>query len=273
MPCGDPWCGPLDEGCKVTRDYAQDPLQVLSLGGGTQSTAMILLVQEGRLPRPDWVIFADTGSELPFTLDIISRCQEICESLDIEFRTVRSPKGDLHQAYLNQGGLPVIGIRTCTTEWKIRPIYREIRSLVGMGRGKVLASSWIGITTDEDHRATPSEHKWIERKYPLLDLGWSRDDCVQYCESQDFQVQKSGCFCCPYQPVHQWEDLQKNNNEFFQIALEMERAARARGFSGGLLRSRESIERFNHTHTLEDFGLEITGSPVTKCDPGGGCFL
>lgn len=36
---------------------------VWSYGGGTQSIAIAILVQQGRLPRPDRVVIADTGYE------------------------------------------------------------------------------------------------------------------------------------------------------------------------------------------------------------------
>ena len=256
------------------RDYSLEPLQVLSLGGGTQSTAMILMIQAGLLEKPDLVIFADTGAEMPYTIDMIARCKEIVLEQGIDWATVRSPKGDLHEVYHASSGLPLIGFRTCTTEWKIRPIYRKIREYVGMGRGKVLAASWLGITTDESHRARESEHLWIERKYPLIDLGYSRQDCVKYCEDLGFQVEKSGCFMCPYQRKAQWEILARDHPELFDFALDMERRAKANGFTGGLYRSNDSIERFNHSHTLADFGMTLEKSDhQLDCDPGGSCFL
>jgi hypothetical protein len=39
-------------------------LEVISLGGGVQSSAMALMAEQGiLLPRPDAAIFADTGHE------------------------------------------------------------------------------------------------------------------------------------------------------------------------------------------------------------------
>lgn len=83
---------------------------------------------------------------------------------------------------------------------------------------------------------------------------------------------KSGCFCCPYQPKDQWQQLRIDNQDLFNEALEMETLARANGFSGGLYRSEVSIQRFNFTHTLMDFGMTFEDED-SKCDPGGGCFL
>ncbi len=45
-----------------------DVKQLLSYGGGVQSVAMCVLVARGDLPKPDAVVFADTGREVPTTL-------------------------------------------------------------------------------------------------------------------------------------------------------------------------------------------------------------
>lgn len=247
-------------------------LQVLSYGGGTQSTAMLLLALNGKIEAPDYVVFADTGSEMPHTYSLIEIMKKKCEDAGIEFVTV-AHHTPLHEQYLEREGLPVVGIRSCTSTWKIEPINRFMREKVGMGRGKVLACSWIGITTDERKRATPSNNQWTSRRYPLLDLHMSRDDCIHYCKEElGFVVRKSGCFLCPYQHSSQWNKLKLENPELFDLALEMERRAKSRGFSGGLWGSRRSIEAFNHTHTLSDFGFEIEVD-AEKCAVEGSCFL
>ena len=40
-----------------------EPLQILSLGAGVQSTCMALMAARGELPPVDAAIFADTGAE------------------------------------------------------------------------------------------------------------------------------------------------------------------------------------------------------------------
>ena len=44
------------------RDWVKEPLQVLACGLGTQSCAMMFMVIDGLLRRPDIVLHADTGS-------------------------------------------------------------------------------------------------------------------------------------------------------------------------------------------------------------------
>ncbi len=247
--------------------------QFLSYGGGTQSTAMLLMAIEGELERPDYVVFADTGSEMPHTYELVEIMKKKCEEAELEFVTVQAEK-PLHEKYLERGTLPVIGIRSCTSQWKIEPIKRFMRSIVGMGRRKILATSWIGITTDERKRASPSSDQWSTRRYPLLEKMMSRDDCIYYCEQKlGIQVKKSGCFLCPYQSPQQWGVLKREHPDLFDLSLELEKKAKSQsGFKGGLWGSSRSIEAFNHTHSLEDFGFEIQVNSE-KCAVGGSCFL
>ena len=247
-------------------------LDFLSYGGGVQSTAMILLAIEGKLERPDYVVFADTGSEMPHTYELVDHVEELCRNADLEFVRVAAEQ-PLHERYLERGGLPVVGIRSCTSTWKIEPINRFMRSIVGMGRRRVLANTWIGITTDERRRATPSNNQWTARRYPLLELHMSRDDCLHYLKLQGINARKSGCFLCPYQHAQQWARLKKDHPELFDIALEMEKKAKAtKGFKGGLWGSSRSIEAFNFDKTLEDFGFDIQVQGEI-CATEGSCFL
>ncbi len=46
---------------------------VWSYGGGTQSIAIALLVASGKLPKPDLIVFADTGREASETFEYTER--------------------------------------------------------------------------------------------------------------------------------------------------------------------------------------------------------
>src|SRR6188768_436164 len=56
----------------VGRNYREgaamnEPLQVMSYGGGRQTIAMAILVARGILPAPDRIVIADTGREAAST--------------------------------------------------------------------------------------------------------------------------------------------------------------------------------------------------------------
>ena len=64
-------------------------MEVLSFGAGVQSSALILLALEGRHPKPDLVVFADTGSERPRTYETVKQISRLCRAGGVEFVTVQ----------------------------------------------------------------------------------------------------------------------------------------------------------------------------------------
>lgn len=245
------------------RDFSKEPFQVLSYGGGTQSTAMLIMMKEGLIEKADVVIHADTGSELPETVAFIETAKEYVENvLKIPFVIVNSHRGALHDDYMRLGNIPIIGARSCTSNFKILPQRRFIRLIVGT-RNRHLADCLLGITTDEAKRRTEGDVTWCGLKYPLLDeRPTTRQECIDLNTQQGWNVAKSGCFCCPYQGGKQWLELKQNHPDLFQIAVEMEnKKMRVKGGRLGLYQERPLSDLDNIT--LEE----------SQCDSGAGCFI
>ena len=176
------------------RDFEKEPLQVLSYGGGVQSTAMIFMIIDGILPMPDIIIHSDTGAEMPYTIDIVDQMKTLCDNHSIPFVIVKSNKGKIDDYYISKNAVPVIGFRSCTDQFKIRPQRKYIRSIVGDKNGRALCETWLGITTDERHREFESGLKWIKNKFPLLELNISRKDCIEINRLNGLEIKKSGCY-------------------------------------------------------------------------------
>ena len=124
-------------------------LTVISLGGGVQSSVMALMSSgEAFGPTPDCAIFADTrwespsiyahlewlGSQLRFPLYVVDNWRSLRE--DVKALTNHSG----NRSYVD---IPVclkgrdgegdgIGRRQCTDSYKIRPIRRKMRELLGL---------------------------------------------------------------------------------------------------------------------------------------------
>ena len=82
---------------------------------------------------------------------------------------------------------------------------------MGNKRGKLLAECWLGITTDEERRRTKSNVKWCGITFPLLDnFRVSRQDCLDRLNQAGLEVNKSGCFHCPYAGTTFYNDLKIN---------------------------------------------------------------
>ena len=245
------------------RDFSKDQLKVLSYGGGTQSTAMLILIKLGKIPAPDIIIHADTGSELPETVEFVQTAKEYVEnSLKIPFAITKSHRGSLHMDYMKNGNIPIIGSRSCTGNFKILPQRRLMRKIVGR-KNKHLAICMVGITTDEKKRRTESDVQWATLSYPLLDhFPYTRKECILLNNLHGWDVKKSGCFCCPYQGGKSWMELKANYPDLFQIAIEMEeKKMKVKGGRLGLYQERPLRDIDNIT--LEE----------SKCDSGAGCFL
>ena len=245
------------------RDFTIDQLLVLAYGGGTQSTAMLILIKEGYLPKPDLIIHSDTGSELPETVEFIQTARQFVEDeLNIPFAIVKSHRGNLHDDYLSKGNIPIIGTRSCTANFKILPQRRLIRKIVGR-RNRHLAKVMLGITTDESKRKTESEVKWCSLEYPLIDdFPYTRDECITLNGIYSWDVGKSGCFCCPYQGGKKWLELKNNHPHLFEISVMMEeKKFKVKGGKLGLYQERPLSDLDNIT--LEE----------SMCDSGAGCFI
>lgn len=261
------------------RDFEKEPLQILSMGGGVQSSAMVLMIEEGTLPKPDFVVFSDTGSEMPYTYEHMERIKDKCQDLKIEFVTVHSHRGKLHEDYLELNSMPLRSNRSCTSNFKILPIRRFARSIVGNKNGVLLCQSWLGITSDEAHRAKdPGQPYWAGVRFPLVDLDISRRMCHEILERHGWgDVRKSGCFCCPFTNMRGFAKLAKEHPDLFDITAEMERRKMAKFGGQTLLGKKLPLTYVTPGTTLADFGMTIDEegleSRESTCEGFGGCFI
>lgn len=233
-------------------------LRVISLGAGVQSSTMALMADRGLFgERPDLAIFADTGNEpravydwlewlranLSFPITILGGKNLM---LDSE-RLIMSKSGRQYWLSLvpyftrNPDGSGGMQRRKCTSNYKIRPIIKELRRLVTQDKIREwrrsagvgpLAQSWIGISTDEATRMKPSRDLWIEHRWPLLDAGMSRQDCLDWMARERLPTPpRSACTFCPYHSNAEWLALKRDDPTAFAEAVAHERNVQAIGRS------------------------------------------
>ena len=273
----------------------------LAFGAGVQSTALLLLVankdhrlleaMEGVLPSV--AIFADPGAEEEATYEHVARCRGYARLRGVELVTVRSTrkKGllDALQTGKRFSTIPAFtksktgskGMlrRCCTADYKISPIATELRRRIGKQRilhTKHRVDIWLGISTDEIQRMKPELHiKWQTRQFPLIEMGWSRDDCHAYLEAKGWgDVPKSACVFCPYASDKRWARLKALGGDDWQRVLDAEAGLKDAWESGrGSLRD----EPFLHT-SLEpidsiDFGPAPSDDDTLGNECDGYCGL
>ncbi|WP_201296778.1 hypothetical protein [Nocardiopsis sp. FR26] len=130
------------------------------------------------------------------------------------------------------GKQPGMARRQCTSEYKLKPIKRKVRELLGyvhptpVPRG-VVAEQAIGISTDEIGRAKDSGIGYLRSVFPLLDLGMSRADCERYLKSRGWgDTAKSACVGCPFHGNAQWRHIRDTQPEEWADAVDFDHAIR-----------------------------------------------
>jgi len=254
-------------------------LEVLSLGAGVQSTALALMACTGELQGLQAAIFADTGWEPARVYKHLDRVEAELDRAGIPL--YRVAKGNLRRDLVdpahrfasvpyyvrNLDGSDGMGRRQCTAEYKLAPIMRKCRELLGASapdfrrvpRGNVV-TQWIGFSTDEIHRVNDRrENLYSEKRYPLLELGMSRKDCQRYLKKHGWgDTAKSACIGCPFHGNAHWRELRDNHPEEWADAVEFDRLIRKGGARGLPLNG----EAFLHRSRLP---LDI--APIDKVTP------
>ena len=245
-------------------DYSGEPkLRILSLGAGVQSSTMALMANEGAFgPLPDYAIFADTGWEpkkvyehlewLKTQLDYpVIICKNHLKSGSIKediINEISKEKGFLHIPFFAKNtdtGKIGIGPRQCTRNYKITPINRRIRHLIGLRDRQRFPRSiwvevWVGISTDEAMRMKPSREKWIKNIWPLIDKNMSRQACLDWYDGKNYRTPaKSSCIGCPYHDNTLWNEIKKESPEEFEEACKIDDLMRHSA-------NNKNIERYLH---------------------------
>jgi hypothetical protein len=238
-------------------------IRTLSLGAGVQSTTLLLLALEGALPSLDCAIFADTGWEPQRVYDHLAKVAAYAGKHGVT--VLKVTKGNLRADAIDPGhryasvpyfvrnpdGSDGMGRRQCTSEYKLAPIRRKVRELLGatppdfkrVPRGRV-AEQWIGFSTDEIGRVSDNDQvSYITKRYPLLELGMDRKACERFLSRRGWSVTKSACIGCPYHGNRQWRDLRDNHPGEWADAVDFDAAIRHGGSRGLPLKGEAFLHR------------------------------
>ncbi len=225
----------------------------LSLGAGVQSSVMLIMAIKGEIERPNHVIFADTGWESKKTYSHVNWCQKQCDKAGIPFHITSagniradaaiSRTADSGEYNGRWASIPLFvdtgtGVegrirRQCSSEYKIQPLKKLQRKLLGYEKGQRIPPGscqvMIGISTDEARRAAQPKDQWIENLYPLIDpLKMSRSDCMAWWDQHypHVTLQKSSCIGCPNRSDREWLAMSRQSPEEFADACDFDKQIR-----------------------------------------------
>jgi 3'-phosphoadenosine 5'-phosphosulfate sulfotransferase (PAPS reductase)/FAD synthetase len=209
-----------------------------------QSSTVLLLAARGEIPTFDAAIFADTGWEPAAVYQHLRRLSRIADQAGIP--VVRVSAGNIRDDALDPAhrfaSMPLFTLgpagqrgmarRQCTTEYKIKPIKAEVRRRLGYPHPtRVPAGVWaqmaIGISLDEIGRARDADVGYMRNTFPLLDLGWRREDCLRYLQEHGLaDTPKSSCLGCPFHDDAAWARIKATNPAEWDDVVAFDRAIR-----------------------------------------------
>ena len=203
-------------------------MKILSLGWGVQSFTLAAMSALGELEPLDAAIHADTTHDSVLTYKFAAKWTPWLEARGVNVITVRADDTEVIDRKYNHTQIPAfnnsggMGKRQCTTNWKIVPVRRMIRTLSG---GKTV-EQWIGISLDEIQRANRSGVQYVTNRFPLVEKRITRAACVTWLEKNGLEVPpKSACVFCPYHGLNNWRQT-KAVDEDWQEAVRVDEEIR-----------------------------------------------
>ncbi len=223
-------------------DVASSPGQfhAVSLSGGKDSTAMLLLMIERGMPI-DAVLTADTGMEFPEMYDHLHRLDDhLYRERGIRLTVLRHPQGFEYLMFeepktkpssienrqrlgvpLYGNGWPGVKVRWCTGQLKTHLISKEVNRL----KKERNALHYVGIAADEPARIR-------DEQYPLVDWGITEKEALQICYDRGYDwggldeiYHRCSCWCCPLQRIDELRKLRRHHPELWARLIELDKRA------------------------------------------------
>ena len=209
-------------------------LRVLSLGAGVQSSTILLMMMNGEIKPADVCIFADTGNEPKEVYEHLEKLK-VMSTIPIHIVGDANIVDDVYDNVFNgfikiptytrnEKGRIGISQRQCTLDYKIKPIHREIRRILGRQRLRYLSIEIVmGVSYDEMQRMAYPEKEWGIHCYPLVSNLLTREDCIKYYEDNGMpKPPRSSCIMCPYRSDREWLEMKEQKPQEFAEAVKFD---------------------------------------------------
>lgn len=174
----------------------------------------------------DEVVCCDTFKEFPAMYRHIEKVRKVVEDAGIKFTMLKSEKSFDYYMFEHmpkrknpalQGlkGLSWAGSRSrwCTSKLKIDIVNRYFADL----RKQYNVIQCLGIAADEGYRLERENNKGDNKRFPLVEWGWSEQDALNYCYKHGYDWEglyelfdRVSCWCCPLQPLSELRILYEN---------------------------------------------------------------
>ena len=207
-------------------------INIVSLSGGKDSTAMLLMMIDKKI-QVDYIIFFDTGCEFPGMIKHIDKLEKYINSEIIRLK--------YHMSYeegFKRYGFPSAMKRWCTTMKRDR--------LNKFCNAHKPFTQWIGYSYGESKRI----RKTVGYNYPLIDWKITEEGALRYCRDKGFdwgglyeKYKRVSCWNCPLQSLKDLKALWMYFPEYWKRLLEMQK---------------QSKWQFRNDYTLEELDERFT---------------
>lgn len=217
-------------------------MNIVSFGGGTNSTAMLIGMYEKKIPV-DLILFADTGAEMPYTYLYINIMNRWLKKHGMpEITVVRNVdrygnRFTLEDECLKSKTLPSIayGYKKCSLKHKIGPqdkFCNNYQPCIDIWTKDEKVYKYIGYDAGEELRKTNAfahdiQDKKYKKVYALIDWTWYRENCIRKIQEYKLPLPgKSSCFFCPSMKKSEIKELHRLHPDLLARAIEIERNAK-----------------------------------------------
>lgn len=222
---------------------------LLGLSGGKDSSALAIYLRD-KIPEMEY-FFADTGAELPETLEFVDLLEDYLGKPIVRLNAGRDFN---YYLKLHNNYLPSPNQRWCTVNLKLIPFENFV--------GNDLAISYIAIRADEpDRSGYISKKSNIKTCFPFKENGLVKEDIKDILESSGLGVpryyqwrSRSGCYFCFFQRKEEWIGLKKHHPDLFNKAKEYEKIDNGLG----------KKYTWNQAGTLDDLLLKTKKEKLIK---------
>jgi len=184
---------------------------IVSLSGGKDSTAMLLMMIEKKIPV-DYIVFFDTSWDFPEMLRHIDKLEKC-----IDMKIIRLKYKTSFGEGIKKWGFASFNSRWCTA--------RKVDTINKFCNKHKPYMQFIGYSFDERKRIK----KTIGYCYPLVDWKMTEEDALKYCYKKGFswdglykKKKRVSCWNCPLQTLSDLKVLWSDFPEYWQRLIKMQ---------------------------------------------------